>query len=128
MTSSAVGPESPKGRYLMTLSLTALGVVFGDIGTSPIYAIRESFHSGHGLDPTPANVLGILSLILWSLIIVISIKYLIFVMRADNHGEGGIIALRRKPRPKSASSWSWPVSSGRLSSTVTASSLRRFPC
>ena len=104
MTSSAVGPESPKGRYLMTLSLTALGVVFGDIGTSPIYAIRESFHSGHGLDPTPANVLGILSLILWSLIIVISIKYLIFVMRADNHGEGGIIALTALVSPPSQAS------------------------
>ena len=63
----------------MALSLTALGIVFGDIGTSPIYALRESFHSANGIDPTQANVLGVLSLILWSLIIVISIKYLIFV-------------------------------------------------
>ncbi len=85
----------------MALSLTALGIVFGDIGTSPIYALRESFHSANGIDPTQANVLGILSLILWSLIIVISIKYLTFVMRADNHGEGGIIALTALVAPPS---------------------------
>ena len=86
-------PEEAHGRYLMALSLTALGIVFGDIGTSPIYALRESFRSASGIDPTQANVLGVLSLILWSLIIVVSIKYLTFVMRADNHGEGGIISL-----------------------------------
>jgi KUP system potassium uptake protein len=68
-------------------------VVFGDLGTSPLYALRESFHSEYGLAPTHANVLGILSLILWSLILVISVKYLLFVMKADNRGEGGIIAL-----------------------------------
>lgn len=88
------GPaERPRGRYLAGLSLAALGVVYGDIGTSPIYAIRESFHSSHGIAATQANVLGVLSLIFWSLIIVISIKYLGFVMQADNRGEGGIIAL-----------------------------------
>lgn len=75
------------------LSLTALGVVFGDIGTSPIYALRESFHLSHGLAPSPANTLGVLSLIFWSLILVISVKYLLLVLRADNRGEGGIIAL-----------------------------------
>jgi KUP system potassium uptake protein len=85
--------EEAHGRYLMALSLTALGIVFGDIGTSPIYALRESFNPSNGIAPTQANVLGILSLILWSLIIVISLKYLTFVMRADNHGEGTIIAL-----------------------------------
>lgn len=78
---------------LAALSLAAIGVVYGDIGTSPIYAIRESFHSGHGVALSAANVLGVLSLIFWSLIIVISIKYLVLVMRADNEGEGGIIAL-----------------------------------
>ncbi len=81
------------GKRLAALSLAAIGVVFGDIGTSPIYALRESFHETHGLAPTPANVLGVLSLIFWSLIIVISVKYLVLVMRADNRGEGGIIAL-----------------------------------
>ena len=91
--SSQGSPEEAHGRYLMALSLTALGIVFGDIGTSPIYALRESFRSANGIDPTQANVLGVLSLILWSLIIVVSIKYLTFVMRADNHGEGGIISL-----------------------------------
>ena len=83
----------PKGRYLFTLALGALGIVYGDIGTSPLYALRESFHASHGLSPTPGNVLGILSLIFWSLIIVISLKYLGFILRADNHGEGGILAL-----------------------------------
>jgi KUP system potassium uptake protein len=75
------------------LSLGALGVVYGDIGTSPLYAMGECFHGAHGIALTRANVLGILSLIFWSLIVVISIKYLIFVMRADNRGEGGILAL-----------------------------------
>ncbi len=85
-------PE-PRGRYLAFLSLAALGVVFGDIGTSPIYALRESLHASHGIAASPANVLGVLSLIFWSLILVISVKYLGFVMRADNRGEGGIMAL-----------------------------------
>jgi KUP system potassium uptake protein len=85
--------DEPRGSYLVALSLGALGVVFGDLGTSPLYALRESFHSEYGLTPTHANVLGILSLILWSLILVISVKYLLFVMKADNRGEGGIIAL-----------------------------------
>jgi KUP system potassium uptake protein len=83
----------PKGSYLFTLALGALGIVYGDIGTSPLYALRESFHTSHGLLPTPANVLGILSLIFWSLILVISVKYLVFIMRADHDGEGGILAL-----------------------------------
>lgn len=99
--SSQGSQEEAQGRYLAALSLTALGIVFGDIGTSPIYALRESFHSANGIDPTQANVLGVLSLILWSLIIVISIKYLTFVMRADNHGEGGIIALTALVTPPS---------------------------
>ncbi len=76
------------------LALGALGVVYGDIGTSPLYSLRESFEgAGHELVVNEANVLGVLSLILWSLILVISVKYLVFVMRADNHGEGGILAL-----------------------------------
>jgi len=87
-------------RYLLTLSLGALGVVYGDIGTSPLYAFRECFSQEHGLLPTPANIMGILSLIFWSLVIVISIKYLVFVMRADNRGEGGILALMSLVRPR----------------------------
>jgi KUP system potassium uptake protein len=83
----------PTGRYFYLMALTALGVVYGDIGTSPLYAIRESLGHHYGLSPTRGNVLGVLSLIFWALIIVISIKYLTFVMRADNRGEGGMIAL-----------------------------------
>ncbi|HET6761141.1 MAG TPA: KUP/HAK/KT family potassium transporter, partial [Gemmatimonadaceae bacterium] len=71
----------------------ALGVVYGDIGTSPLYALRECFKPEYGLPATEANVYGVLSLILWSLISVVSVKYIVFVMRADNRGEGGILAL-----------------------------------
>src|ERR1051326_3196051 len=85
--------ERTTPRYILVLSLGALGVVYGDIGTSPLYALRECFHPHHGVSPSPANVIGILSLIFWSLTIVISFKYLVFVMRADNRGEGGILAL-----------------------------------
>jgi len=83
----------PRGKYLYTLALGALGVVYGDIGTSPLYALRECFHHSTGIAPNRENVLGILSLIVWSLILVVSVKYLVFVMRADNRGEGGILAL-----------------------------------
>ena len=75
------------------LILSALGIVFGDIGTSPLYALRECFAGTHSIPVTPGNVLGVLSLIFWSLIITVSVKYLLFVMRADNMGEGGILAL-----------------------------------
>jgi KUP system potassium uptake protein len=93
-------PVAPTGRYLFTLSLAALGVVYGDIGTSPLYALRECFHGPHAVIPlTPANVLGVLSLIFWSLLIVISGKYLTFVLRADNRGEGGILALTALATP-----------------------------
>lgn len=92
-------PDSPRGRTLFLLSLTAVGVVYGDIGTSPIYALRESFHPGHGIGPTASNILGVLSLIFWSLVLVISVKYLGFILRADNDGEGGIIALTALVRP-----------------------------
>ncbi|MEO7163064.1 MAG: KUP/HAK/KT family potassium transporter, partial [Bdellovibrionia bacterium] len=77
----------------LILALIALGVVYGDIGTSPLYALRESFHPSHGLPITPENILGILSLIVWSLILVISVKYLGFILKADNRAEGGILAL-----------------------------------
>ena len=85
--------QAPRGRYLATLTVGALGIVYGDIGTSPLYALRECFHGAHGIAPTRENVLGVLSLIFWSLTLIISIKYLVFVMRADNEGEGGILAL-----------------------------------
>lgn len=87
------GSANHRPRQTAGLVVAAMGIVYGDIGTSPLYAIRECFSPGHGLDATPANVLGVLSLVFWSLIVVISIKYLSFVMRADNRGEGGILAL-----------------------------------
>jgi KUP system potassium uptake protein len=95
-SSDSTAPSSESASHhadLMPLTLAALGVVFGDIGTSPLYAMRECFSETHALAPTHDNVLGILSLIFWALIIVISIKYVTFVMRADNRGEGGILAL-----------------------------------
>ncbi|MDQ5858389.1 MAG: potassium transporter Kup [Acidobacteriota bacterium] len=83
------------------MSLGALGIVYGDIGTSPLYAMRECFSGTHPIAPTPTNVLGVLSLIFWALVVVISIKYLVFVLRADNRGEGGILALMALARPRS---------------------------
>jgi KUP system potassium uptake protein len=74
-------------------------VVYGDIGTSPLYAIRECFHGPHAVAATPENIMGVLSLIFWSLVIVISVKYLVFVLRADNHGEGGILSLTALATP-----------------------------
>ncbi len=85
--------EVPTGRRLAALSLTALGVVYGDIGTSPLYAFREAFHPEYGLAPTEEAVYGVLSMIVWSLVLVVSVKYIVLVMRADNRGEGGILAL-----------------------------------
>ncbi len=81
------------GPVRAPLLLATLGVVYGDIGTSPLYALRECFAGAHAVSPTPENVLGLLSLTFWALIIVISVKYVAFVMRADNRGEGGILAL-----------------------------------
>jgi KUP system potassium uptake protein len=83
----------PTGRYLALLSFAALGVVYGDIGTSPLYAVREAFHGPHSIPVTSGNVLGVLSLIFWSLILVVTIKYHIIIIRADNKGEGGVLAL-----------------------------------
>jgi KUP system potassium uptake protein len=94
--------DGPRGRYLASLSLAALGVVYGDIGTSVLYALRESFHHAHGLHPTRGNVLGVLSLVFWALALVISVKYAVFVLRADNRGEGGILALTSLVTPVGA--------------------------
>src|SRR3954453_9479628 len=89
----------PSGKYLLTLSLAALGVVYGDIGTSPLYALRECFHGPHAIAATRPNILGVLSLVFWALIVIISGKYLQFVLRADNEGEGGILALTALATP-----------------------------
>ena len=87
-------------RYKYLMALSALGVVYGDIGTSPLYALKESFHHGHNIGITHDNIFGILSLIFWSLIIVISLKYLRYVLKADNKGEGGILALTALVTPR----------------------------
>ena len=87
----------------------ALGVVFGDIGTSPLYALKEAAHAASHGGLTPATVLGVLSLILWSLIVVISIKYCIFILQADNRGEGGIIALLALLGVRRVAPGSWRV-------------------
>ncbi|HEX8649488.1 MAG TPA: potassium transporter Kup [Pyrinomonadaceae bacterium] len=91
--------STPSGRYLAILSLTALGIVYGDIGTSPLYAMRECFHGPHAITATHENIFGVLSLIFWALIIIISVKYCIFVLAADNRGEGGILALTALATP-----------------------------
>ncbi|MHB1279244.1 MAG: potassium transporter Kup [Bacteroidia bacterium] len=92
-------PEN-KHKKLLYFSLLAIGIVYGDIGTSPLYAIRECFHGPHSIAITPDNIFGILSLVFWSLILVISIKYLLIILRADHKGEGGILALMEFVRPK----------------------------
>jgi len=103
-------PESPpRTRHTArttTLVLGALGVVFGDIGTSPLYALRETFDLA-GIAVTRPNVLGVLSLVFWSLVIVIAVKYLAFVMRASNNGEGGILALASLIRAARGTNWAW---------------------
>jgi len=87
-------PSPPATRVsLLPTTIAALGVVFGDLGTSPLYALQEAFQGPHALAVTRANILGAISLFLWSLVLVVSGKYLLFLMRADNRGEGGILAL-----------------------------------
>ncbi|MCG1046949.1 MULTISPECIES: potassium transporter Kup [Mycetohabitans] len=78
---------------LPALTVAAIGVVFGDIGTSPLYALKEAFSPQHGIALTPEGILGVISLLFWAIVIVVSLKYVLFVMRADNDGEGGVLAL-----------------------------------
>ena len=80
-------------RQIAPMVVGAMGVVFGDIGTSPLYTLRQCFTGQHGLPLTQANILGILSVIFWALMIVVTLKYVTLIMRADNRGEGGIMAL-----------------------------------
>jgi len=104
--------HKPTGRYLLLLAFGALGVVYGDIGTSPLYAVRECFHGPHSIAVSRGNVLGVLSLVFWALTLIVSIKYIAFVLRADNKGEGGVLALmslampeKRGQQPKGVSRW-----------------------
>ncbi len=93
--------STPHGSSLISLCAGAAGIVYGDIGTSPMYAFRESLNPAYGIEPTTPAVLGILSLITWALILIISVKYLLLVLQADNQGEGGIIALMALVSPRS---------------------------
>jgi KUP system potassium uptake protein len=86
-------PLHPTGKRLAILSLGALGVVYGDIGTSPLYAMQAAFTGKHAFEVTEATVYGVLSMMVWSLVIVVALKYIYFILRADNRGEGGVLAL-----------------------------------
>ena len=87
------GHDHIRQHSLPALALAAIGVVFGDIGTSPLYALKEAFSESHGIPLTDASILGVISLLFWAIVVVVSIKYVLFVMRADNNGEGGVLAL-----------------------------------
>lgn len=100
---------------LLTMALGAIGVVYGDIGTSPLYAIKECFNPHFGLDPTPENVIGICSLVFWMILLIVVLKYIFFVMRADNKGEGGLLALLAL-----LSQAKWPAQSRLLAVTVVS--------
>ncbi|ALP63273.1 MULTISPECIES: potassium transporter Kup [Paraburkholderia] len=89
MTDNSHVPKQP----LPSLAVAAIGVVFGDIGTSPLYSLKEAFSPSHGIPLTESSILGVISLLFWAIIVVVSIKYVMFVMRADNNGEGGVLAL-----------------------------------
>jgi KUP system potassium uptake protein len=104
MTASALADVAPRRRQFLLLCLGALGVVYGDIGTSPLYALRECFGGEHHLRVDGANVLGILSLVFWALALVVSAKYLAYVLRADNRGEGGVLALMALAMDRGAAS------------------------
>ena len=94
LSTSDPPPSESKGvKRTLILAVGALGVVYGDIGTSPLYTVKECFHGTHAIALTPANLLGVMSLIFWSLTMVVMIKYVIFILKADNEGEGGIYAL-----------------------------------
>lgn len=90
---TATGSTITRKPALMATMLGAIGVVFGDIGTSPLYALKECFNPEHGVPFSTQTVYGVLSMLFWSMTLVVSIKYVVFVMRADNNGEGGILAL-----------------------------------
>src|SRR5204862_7695535 len=90
---SADHRAEPSGRRLLAVSILAMGIVYGDIGTSPLCSVRECCFGTHSVPVTHANILGVLSLIFWSLIVVVTIKYHVYVLRFDNRGEGGILAL-----------------------------------
>jgi K+ transporter len=118
-------PAHPTGAQLRRLALLALGVIYGDIGTSPLYAIKECFGGEHAVAISHDNVLGILSLVFWTLVMTVTIKYHVYVIRADNRGEGGILALTSLIHTKFGDAKLWWV---QPCSTATGRSRRRSPC
>jgi KUP system potassium uptake protein len=96
-TAPSIAPDgatpSHRPRSTTLLALAALGVVFGDIGTSPLYAMQAIFTGDHPVRATASDVYGVISLVAWSLTLMVSIKFVVFIMRADNEGEGGVMAL-----------------------------------
>jgi KUP system potassium uptake protein len=101
--------SSSPGKELPLLAMAALGIIYGDIGTSPLYTIKECFTGAHGVAPTAANVLGIMSLVFWSLMLVVGLKYVVFIMRADNKGEGGIFSLLSMLQGQQMSGKQWSL-------------------
>lgn len=98
--STSADSHAAKGwKGTFGLCLATLGIVYGDIGTSPLYALRECFHGPHSVHPTHENVLGVLSLIFWAIVITVTLKYCVYLLNADNRGEGGILALMALVRP-----------------------------
>ncbi|MBE0630966.1 MAG: KUP/HAK/KT family potassium transporter, partial [Burkholderia vietnamiensis] len=89
----AAHAHSTHQHSMQALAIAAIGVVFGDIGTSPLYSLKEAFSPAHGIPLTESSILGVISLLFWAIVLVVGIKYLLFVMRADNNGEGGVLAL-----------------------------------
>jgi KUP system potassium uptake protein len=111
-----------RGADLAKLALGAIGIVYGDIGTSPLYAIRECMTFPHGVAPATANIFGVLSLVFWSITLVVSVKYLLYVMRADNDGEGGVLALMAlaaRPAPTAATADDGEPASGPIPTATT---------
>ncbi len=106
----AQASQAHSDQPLAKLAVAAIGIVFGDIGTSPIYAFRETFAGHHPLDPDRLHIYGVLSLIFWSMMIVVTIKYVSIIMRADNKGEGGSLALLALiNRQSEGKRWSAPI-------------------
>ena len=101
-------PRQDGRKQPAAMVLTALGVVYGDIGTSPLYGLKQAVQAGG--TPTPDTVMGIVSLILWSLLLIVTLKYAILILRADNHGEGGIVALLALLDARHAPRGSWRAS------------------
>ena len=91
MTNSTHAQE--RKHSMPSLALAAIGVVFGDIGTSPLYSLKEAFSPSHGIGLSEESILGVISLLFWAIVMVVAVKYVLFVMRADNNGEGGVLAL-----------------------------------